>query len=116
MRRRRVGVTARLRQIVGTQATGSGQIATEMAAPLELRTPMGTAARSRRVRMEVWRPWRGSELAGRRNQAAEASGYDNGPLSCRFILPGGGCLSRVRKPRKRRAPLTGNLPPERVLR
>jgi transposase len=59
MRKRRVGVTARSRQIVGSQATGCWQIATEMAAPLELRTPMGTAATAAiRVRMEVWRLWR----------------------------------------------------------
>jgi hypothetical protein len=42
MRRRRVGVTARSRQIVGSQATGFPQVDTEMAAPLELRTPTGT--------------------------------------------------------------------------
>src|ERR1700687_2534783 len=42
MRKRRVGVTARSRQIVGNQESGSPQIDTEIAAPLELRTPMGT--------------------------------------------------------------------------
>jgi len=42
MQKRRVGVTARSRQIVGRQATESLQFATEMAAPHELRTPMGT--------------------------------------------------------------------------
>ena len=46
MRKRRVGVTARSRQIEGNQATGLLQIATEMAAPLEFRTPMGTEAES----------------------------------------------------------------------
>ena len=56
MWKRRVGVTARLRQIGGSQAIGSPQIATEMAAPPELRTPMGTAAgAAKRVRMEAWR-------------------------------------------------------------
>src|ERR1700693_624481 len=43
MRKRRVEVTARSRQIVGSQATGFLQVDTEIAAPLELRTPMGTA-------------------------------------------------------------------------
>src|SRR5947208_1224171 len=61
---RRVGVTARLRQIGGNQVTGSPQIATEMAGstPPVLRTPMGTAAASCvRVRMEAWRQWRWSQ-------------------------------------------------------
>jgi hypothetical protein len=44
MRKRRVGVTARLWRIDGNQVIGPPQIATEMAAPPELRTPMGTAA------------------------------------------------------------------------
>ena len=42
MRKRRVGVTARSRQIEGSWVTGFLQIDTEMAAPLELRTPIGT--------------------------------------------------------------------------
>src|SRR6266852_656932 len=46
MRERRVGVTARSRQIEGNQATGSLQIASEIAAPLELRTPTSTAAKA----------------------------------------------------------------------
>ena len=45
-RERRVGVTARSRQIEGNQATGSLQIASEIAAPLELRTPTSTAAKA----------------------------------------------------------------------
>jgi len=62
MWKRRVGVTARLRQIGGNQVIGSPQIASEMAAPIELRTPMGTAAsRCIRVRMEAWRQWRWSQ-------------------------------------------------------
>ena len=56
MRERRVGVTARSRQVEGNQATGSLQIASEIAAPLELRTPTSTAAKAAiRVRMEAWR-------------------------------------------------------------
>jgi hypothetical protein len=46
MRRRRVGVTARSRQNDGNQATGTQQFVTEMAAPLELRTPAGTCGGS----------------------------------------------------------------------
>src|SRR3954471_1730944 len=42
MRKRRVGVTARSRQNDGSQATGTLQFVTEMAAPLEMRTPAGT--------------------------------------------------------------------------
>jgi hypothetical protein len=45
MRKRRVGVTARSRQNVGNQATGTLQFGTEMAAPLELRTPAGTCGK-----------------------------------------------------------------------
>ena len=64
MRKRRVEVTAGLRQIVEDQATGSVQVDTEMAAPLEWRTPMGTAAKAAmRVRMEVWRQGRESQPA-----------------------------------------------------
>jgi len=44
MRKRRVGVTARSRRIVGNQATGTPQIASEIAAPLVSRTPRGTVA------------------------------------------------------------------------
>ena len=47
MRKRRVGVTARSRQIVGNQVTGTPQFATEIAAPLELRTPKGTCGEGR---------------------------------------------------------------------
>jgi hypothetical protein len=44
MRKRRVGVTARSRLIVGNQATGTPQIDSEIAAPLVSRTPRGTVA------------------------------------------------------------------------
>jgi len=47
MRKRRVGVTARSRQTGDGQATGRLQVDTEMAAPPELRTPTGTAAKGR---------------------------------------------------------------------
>jgi len=44
MRKRRVGVTARSRQNVGNRETGALQFGTEMAAPLEMRTPAGTGS------------------------------------------------------------------------
>ena len=67
MRKRRVGVTARSRLIVGNQATGTPQIVTEIAAPLELRTPMGTVAKAaNRVRMEAWRYYAREDQSGRR--------------------------------------------------
>ena len=44
MRKRRVGVTARSRLVVENQAIGTPQTASEMAAPLVSRTPMGTVA------------------------------------------------------------------------
>lgn len=134
MRKRRVGVTARSRRIVGKQATGSPQIAAEMAAPLELRTPMGTAAQAAiRVRMEAWRQWRSGvrrrkEIGmnhgepGRRGTGGAAryarmrrclklrQGVNPlrppAPFPCHLIFPNGGNLSRVRKPRTKRAPLT----------
>ena len=62
MRKRRVGVTAGSGQIAGNRATGSLQIESEIAAPLELRTPRSTAAKAaNRVRMEAWRQWRWSQ-------------------------------------------------------
>lgn len=137
MRKRRVGATARSRRIVGKRATGSPQIATEMAAPLELRTPMGTAAKAAiRVRMEAWRQWRSgvrrrkeievnqgsqpaTEIGGRARYARMRrclklrQGINPlrppAPFPCCFIIPNGGNLSRVRKPRKKRAPLTDSL-------
>ena len=80
MRKRRVGVTARSRQIEGKQATGSPQVETEMAAPLELRTPMGTAAKAaNRVRMEAWRQWRGSQSAEDSSEMDKGVGEHRGP-------------------------------------
>ena len=131
MRKRRVGVTAGSRQTEGNQATGSFQVATEMAAPLELRTPMGTAARAAiRVRMEAWRQWRGRQLAESNpmeghwaipyTEPARAARMRRclilrqgasplrppAPFPSATILQKGGNLSRVRKPRQTRAPLT----------
>lgn len=138
MRKRRVGVTARSRQIVGKRATGSPQIATEMAAPHELRTPTGTAAKAAiRVRMEAWRQWRSGvrrrkEIGmnhgeqSRRRGIGGAARYARmrrclklrqginplrspAPFPCDLIMPHGGNRSRVRKPRTKRAPLTASL-------
>jgi len=142
MRKRRVGVTASSRQTVGNQATGSPQVDTEIAAPLELRTPMGTAAKAAiRVRMEAWRQWRGSQPAESScREMVEDEGEDcrvgaggarNARMRrCLILRQGasplrppapfplasrfqkGGNLSRVRKPRKNGAPLTDSLPSE----
>jgi hypothetical protein len=144
MWKRRVGVTARLRQIEGRQAIASPQIASEMAAPPVGRTPMGTAAAAAiRVRMEVWRQWRGSQptddnptresepndgrgrLPGRASVGRRALGArmrrclilrqgarplrPPAPFPSPSIFQNGGKLSRVRKPRKNRAPLTASL-------
>ena len=135
MRKRRVGVTARSRQIVGDQGTGSPQVASEMAAPHELRTPMGTAAKAARVRMEVWRQWREvnrqNEIPRSKESARQGHGCRRGalrahealphtppggkppetpaPFPCCPIIPNGGNLSRIRKPRQPRASLTDPL-------
>jgi len=144
MWKRRVGVTARLWQIDGNQVIGSPQIASEIAAPPELRTPMGTAAAAAiRVRMEVWRQWRWSQLTedspkresepndgrgrlpGRASVGRRALGTrmrrclilrqgarplrPPAPFPSPPIFQNGGNLSRVRKPRKKRAPLTASL-------
>jgi hypothetical protein len=139
MRKRRVGVTARSRLIAGNQATGSLEIDTEMAAPLELRTPTSTAAQSGgRVRMEAWRQGRWSQWAEGQSAASGQGkrewnpGPGNGALKARMrrclklrqgasplrppapfpsgsSLQNGGNLSRVRKPRKTGAPLTDRL-------
>jgi hypothetical protein len=124
-----------LGRIVGDQATGSPQIDVEIAAPLELRTPMGTmATATNRVRMEAWRRRRGSQTAEaspkdqlekegekpavgsalkarmRRclilRQGEKAPLKPPAPFPSGSIFQNGRNLSRVRKPRKKRAPLT----------
>ena len=67
-RKRRVGVTAGSRLIVGNQATGALQIATEIAAPLVLRTPMGTVA----VATEC--VWKHGDTGAEQNRAEKSSG------------------------------------------
>jgi hypothetical protein len=136
MRERRVGVTARSRQIEGT----SLQIASEIAAPLELRTPTSTAAKAAiRVRMEAWRTMALESMGQKANPKRVRRGTESGmcgggerradarmrrclilrqgasPLRPRPPFPRhpccrtGGDLSRVRKPRKNGAPLTDGL-------
>jgi hypothetical protein len=138
MRKRRVGATARSRRIVGKRATSSPQIATEMAAPLELRTPMSTAAKAAiksadgsMATMAQWsqtaegdrdesqrtgpaaRNWGSSAL--RAHEALPQTPPGGNPLRppapfpCGLIMSNGGNLSRVRKPRPKRAPLTDSL-------
>ena len=144
MRKRRVGVTARSRQNVGNQGTGSVQIATEMAAPLEIRTPMGTAANAAnrvrdgsmatQARGEVdeqknnpRRAMRGETEGVGREGALEARmrrclilRQGAGPLKPPAPFPSGlrfqngGNLSRVRKPRQTVAPLTDSLRSEDI--
>ena len=136
MRKRRVGVTAGSGQIAGNRATGSLQIESEIAAPLELRTPMSTAAKAaNRVRMEAWRQWRWSQwtegqsekssLEKRERDLPPRSGARNArmrrclilrqgasplrppaPFPSTSMFQNGGNLSRVRKPRGNGAPLT----------
>src|SRR5579859_519713 len=122
MRKRRVGVTARSRQIEQIRETGTVQIASEIAAPLELRTPKGTAVKTAsRVRMEVWRQRRRSEQSAesvesqwqgkerrRAGGAHEAPPHTRpggkppetpSPFPSQAMLENGENLSRVRKPR-----------------
>ena len=139
MRKRRVGVTARSRQNVGNRATGTLQFGTEMAAPLELRTPAGTCGGSCNQSAD------GSMATqARRSQRAEARSQESvqegramgaagsGALEARMRrclklrqgasplrppapfpsgtrIQNGGNRSRVRKPRNISAPLTDSL-------
>jgi hypothetical protein len=83
MWKRRVGVTAWLRQIGRSRVTGSAQIATEMAAPFELRTPTGTAANrlhqsanGSMATMALKSTGRGRQSAKPKNRTTEASGRE----------------------------------------
>jgi hypothetical protein len=141
MRKRRVGATARSRQNDGNQATGTLQFVTEMAAPLELRTPAGTCG----PRLQTECGWKhgdngaGKSTSRRTIQGAYARKRDEtgsgalralealpqtppggkppetpAPFPWALILQNGGNLSRVRKPRKIGAPLTDPLRSEDV--
>jgi hypothetical protein len=74
MRKRRVGVTARSRLVVENQAIGTPQTATEMAAPLVSRTPMGTVATA--TDECGWK--RGDTSGGKDNRAANRMGKMEG--------------------------------------
>jgi hypothetical protein len=135
MRKRRVGVTAGSRQIVGSQETGSLQIDAEMAAPLELRTPMGTCGEGcnqsadgsmvtmARKTNEGQNPIR-EERGGEESEAGEEERAEGAhealphtppggkppetraPFPSESSIQNGGNRSRVRKPRNNSAPLT----------
>ena len=139
MRKRRVGVTARSRLIVGNQATGTPQIASEIAAPLVSRTPRSTVASHECG-------WKRGDTTGaktigqravpRKRMSESGESSDRAGLTARLegahealpqtppggsplrppapspsglIFQNGGTRSRVRKPRKNRAPLTASL-------
>ncbi len=143
MRKRRVGVTARSRQNDGNQATGTLQFGTEMAAPLELRTPAGTCGGSCKQSADgSMATMARGEVNGQKNNPSRAcegqrDGAGSGALKARmrlclilrqgasplkppapfpsgFRLQNGGNLSRVRKPRNTGAPLTDPLRSEDI--
>src|SRR5271157_355452 len=122
MRKRRVGVTARSRLVVENQAIGTPQTASEMAAPLVSRTPMGTVATAKnecgwkhggyfwRERQSDSEPFgqngKDRPIGGAaRDRAHEALPHTPpggeppetpGPFPCTSIIGKGGNLSRVR--------------------
>jgi hypothetical protein len=134
MRKRRVGVTARSRRNVGKQVTGTLQFVTEMAAPLELRTPAGTCGKgcNQSADGSMATKARGSQRAEERSKkgmSGKRDGAGSGapearmrrclklrqgasPLRPRAPFPSGSMFqngshrSRVRKPRNNGAPLT----------
>src|ERR1022692_4950672 len=104
MRKRRVGVTARSRQIVGNQVTGTLQFATEIAAPLELRTPMGTCGEGRNQSANGSMVTMARELTGRMQSEKSGEGKRAGasPLRPRsFRLTGRGHLMEAATVRER---------------
>ena len=137
MRKRRVGVTARSWQNAGNQATGTVQFDTEMAAPLEMRTPAGTCGGSCKQSADGSMATKARESTGRVQSEERPQGERDGDVGrgttryarmrrCLILLQGasplrppapfpsstrfrnGGNLSRVRKPRNS-APLTDSL-------
>jgi hypothetical protein len=133
MRKRRVGVTARSRRNEGNQATGALQFGTEMAAPLELRTPAGTCGKGRNQSADGSMASKAREVNGQKNdprsvwQGKEmergAARYarlrrclilrqgasplrPRAPFPWALIVQNGVNPSRVRKPRRNGAPLT----------
>jgi hypothetical protein len=134
MRKRRVGVTARSWRNVGNQATGALQFGTEMAAPLELRTPAGTCGKgcNQSADGSMATMARGSQRAEKRSKEhvpGKRKGAGSGEPEARLrrslklrqgasplrppapfpsapMFQNGGNPSRVRKPRRNGAPLT----------
>jgi hypothetical protein len=94
MRKRRVGVTARSRLIEGNQATGSLEVDTEMAAPLELRTPTSTAGPEWLAECGWKRGDKGAGVNGQKaNPQRLGKGSESGDLA-----PGSGALkARMRR-------------------
>src|ERR1039457_1468411 len=80
MRRRRVGVTARSRQNVGNQATGTLQFVTEMAAPLELRTPAGTCGKGCKESADGSMATKARESTGRMQSEERSQGERDGEV------------------------------------
>src|ERR1039457_3749752 len=81
MRKRRVGVTARSRQIEGSQETGSLQVDTEMAAPLELRTPIGTCGgKGRQQSADGSMATKAQESTGRMQSEESSQGKRDGKM------------------------------------
>jgi hypothetical protein len=138
MRKRRVGVTARSRQNVGGQVTGTLQFDAEMAAPLELRTPTGTCggscnqsadgsmatmAQESTGRMQSEASWQGKRMGrygrrGARNartrrclilRQGASPLRPLPPFPRESVYQNGSNRSRVRKPRKNGAPLTDRI-------
>src|ERR1035441_5218364 len=113
MRKRRVGVTARSRQNDGNQATGTLQFVTEMAAPLEFRTPAGTCGGSCKQSADGSMATKARESTGRvqseERSQGERSRRPPAPFPSGSRFQNGGNLSRVRKPRNNGAPLTNPL-------
>src|ERR1700676_3594529 len=141
MRKSRGGVTARSRQVVGNQVTGTPQIATEIAAPLEFRTPKGTCGEGRNQSADgsmvtmarksdgpnaIREEWGGKEsMAGEDGalRAHEALPHTPpggkppetpAPFPSESSIQNGENLSRVRKPRNHSAPLTDSLRSEKT--
>src|ERR1039457_3592638 len=85
MRKRRVGVTARLRRIVGSRKSGFSQIVSEMAAPLELRTPTGTCGKGRNQSADGSMATKAQQSIGRIQ--SKQRGVDDGARSAHEALP-----------------------------
>src|SRR5664280_120895 len=80
MRKRRVGVTARSRQNDGNQATGTLQFVTEMAAPLEFRTPAGTCGGSCKQSADGSMATKARESTGRVQSEERSQGERDGEV------------------------------------